>query len=147
MKEWSTAERLNNVKDALWFAQAKVPHLVVQETGMAAYEAVKGIIPALLASLAFVMLTTAVGAGAGAAVGSLGFGVGAVPLGAAGGAIGFKTGLWILNIVGLAFLIEYMGTGLWEAVQHIEEGILRAWGPKSGQVRSVFYDGNAMKAG
>jgi hypothetical protein len=35
MMQWATAERLNNVKDALWYAQAKIPHLVVQETGMA----------------------------------------------------------------------------------------------------------------
>jgi hypothetical protein len=147
MMELSPADRVMNVKDALWFAQEKIPHFVEQETGIAAYEALKGIIPALLASLAFVTLTTVIGAGAGVAVGSLGFGLGAVPLGIAGGTVGFKTGLWILNIVGLAFLVEHMGSSLWVAVRHIEEGILIAWGPKSEKDSSTLYDGDVIKAG
>lgn len=83
-KVMKTSERIGNVKSALWFAQGKVPRYVVQETGMAVYDAVKAIVPALLVSLALVALTTVVGAGAGAAIGSLGAGVGAVPLGVAG---------------------------------------------------------------
>lgn len=139
------SERIGKVKSALWFAQQSVPLFVVQETGMAAYGAVKAIIPALLVSMALVTLTTVVGAGLGAATGSLGAGVGAVPMGIAGGGIGFKAGLWILNILGLAFLIEYMGGSLWEATRRIERGVLRAWGPteKGG---SFPYDGNVFKA-
>jgi hypothetical protein len=140
-----TSERISNVKSALWFAQRKVPRYVMQETGMAVYDAVKAIIPALLVSLAFVTLTTVVGAGAGAAVGSLGAGVGAVPLGVAGGSIGFKAGLWILNIVGLAFLIEYMRGSLWEATRHIEAGVRRAWGPTE-KYPYYPYDGDVFGA-
>ena len=140
-----TSERISNVKSALWFAQRKVPRYVMQETGMAVYDAVKAIIPALLVSLAFVTLTTVVGASAGAAVGSLGAGVGAVPLGVAGGSIGFKAGLWILNIVGLAFLIEYMRGSLWEATRHIEAGVRRAWGPTE-KYPYYPYDGDVFGA-
>ena len=144
-KMMKTSERIGNVKRALWFAQGKVPRYVMQETGMAAYDAVKAIIPALLVSLALVTLTTVVGAGAGAAIGSLGAGVGAVPLGVAGGSFGFKAGLWILNIVGLAVLIEYMGSSLWEATRHIEAGVRRAWGPTE-ECRYYPCDGDVFGA-
>ncbi|HQN01353.1 MAG TPA: hypothetical protein PLL36_09775, partial [Candidatus Hydrogenedentes bacterium] len=116
----STGQRIKNVRNALFFAKDKIPSQVVEETGMAAYQAVRGIIPALLASLAVVTLTTVLGAAGGAVIGSLGAGVGAVPLGIAGGSAGFEAGLWILSIVGLAFLVEYMGNGLWEAMRHIQ---------------------------
>jgi len=144
-KMMRTSERIDNVKNALWFAQGNVPRFVMQETGMAAYEAVQSIIPALLVSLAFVTITTVIGAGIGVGFGSLGAGVGAIPLGAVGGNIGFKAGLWILNIVGLAFLVEYMGGSLWEAVRHIEDGVRRAWGPTE-KWGSFPYDGDPMKA-
>jgi hypothetical protein len=146
MRELTIADRVSNVQNALFLAEGKVYSYVFQEIGTAGYEALKGIIPALIASLAFVTLTTAVGAGAGAAVGSLGFGVGAVPFGIAGGTLGFKTGLWILNLVGLAFLIEHMGSSLQDAVLRIEFGLVRAWGPRSASDGFFCRDGDVEKA-
>jgi hypothetical protein len=146
MRELNTSERIDNVQNVLFLAQGKIYSYVVQEIGTAGYEALKGIIPALIVSLAFVTLTTAVGAGAGAAVGSLGFGLGAVPLGIAGGSLGFQTGLWVLNLVGLAFLIDHMGSSLQEAVRHIENGFARAWGPRSATDLYSCHDGDLSKA-
>lgn len=143
-KMMSISERTDNVKKAVFFARSSIPRFVIQETGMSAYAALQGIFPALLASLAFVTLTTAVGAGSGAFMGSFAAGIGAVPMGVAGGSVGFKAGLWILNIVGLAFLVEYMGGSLWEAVRHIEAGIKQAWGPKSQY--DWVNDGNVFDA-
>jgi hypothetical protein len=54
MRELTTADRVSNVQSALFLAEGKVYSYVFQEIGTAGYEALKGIIPALIASLAFV---------------------------------------------------------------------------------------------
>lgn len=143
-KEIPKSERLRKIKQALFRAEAELPYAIRQETGMAVYQVINGIIPALLASLAFVTVFIIAGASIGTAFGSLLIGIGALPGGVIGGTLGFEAGLWILNILGLVFLIEFMRGSLWEAMTWIRRGIMRAWGPKH---YSDFPDADTRRAG
>jgi len=88
---------------------------------------VKGIIPALLAALAVLAVTTAFGAGAGAIIGFFAGVVGAGPGAAVGAGVGFDAGLSLLEVLGLGFLVAYIGTSLLNAMEKSVHAAEEAW--------------------
>lgn len=55
-------------------------------------------------------------------------GVGAVPGAVAGAAAGSQVGIWVLTLLGLKSLAEYMVDALPQAMRYYEQGFRRAWG-------------------
>lgn len=55
-------------------------------------------------------------------------GVGAVPGAMAGAAAGSQLGIWVLTLLGLKSLAEYVVDALPRAMQYYEQGFRRAWG-------------------
>ena len=69
------------------------------------------------------------GGAAGAGVGFFVGGVGAFPGAAIGAAAGAQAGAWVLGLLGLASLVEGLGTALGHALSCYASGIENAWGP------------------
>ncbi len=69
------------------------------------------------------------GGAAGAGVGFFVGGVGAFPGAAIGAAAGAQAGAWVLGLLGLASLVEGLGTALGQALSCYASGIENAWGP------------------
>lgn len=65
----------------------------------------------------------------GGAAGFFAGGVGAVPGAMAGAAAGSQVGIWVLTVLGLKSLAEYLVGALPEAIRYYEIGFRRAWGP------------------
>jgi hypothetical protein len=91
----------------------------------------------------------------GAAVGSMGLGIGAVPGALAGTAAGVQIGQMLLGFIGLKSVIEYMLDQLPVAIDEYRKGFLVAWGPMPSS-RDMFsetpasrynFESNAMAAG
>lgn len=88
---------------------------------------VSGIIPGLLMFIGVLAASTALGAAAGAAIGALAFGIGAAPGAAAGAGLGFEAGIALLDFLGLAFLVGYIGKSLLEGATVAGEAVQMAW--------------------
>lgn len=69
------------------------------------------------------------GGAAGAGIGAIFGGIGAIPGAFAGAAFGAQAGAWILGMLGLASLVEGLGTALGDALVCYGSGIQNAWGP------------------
>ena len=77
----------------------------------------------------------AIGAGIGAFVG----GAGAIPLGAAGAAMGMQVSTWILGMLGLSSITEFFAEGLPRIGEYYLQGIAIAWdGPRGERGLSPF---------
>ena len=85
------------------------------------------LLDALKEAVLIVGASVGVGGALGAGVGSLVFGVGAVPGGAIGAAVGAKVGLWILAALGLKSLAEFFIEGLPAILQDYYRGFTVAW--------------------
>lgn len=130
------AQRAKNVMQALWFAKHDLSSAVMQETGEALDEVLSGILPAILMALAIVAGCTLVGLSLGALGGAIaGVGVGAVPGAIAGSSTGFSAGMWILEWMGLAFLVVHVGKNMYQVTRLVESGFNDAWGTGA---RDVF---------
>ncbi|KPZ21775.1 DUF6861 domain-containing protein [Pseudomonas coronafaciens] len=77
--------------------------------------------------------STLVGGAIGAGIGFGFFGIGALPSGAAGAAIGLEVGTWILAILGLASIAEFFVDGLPQIFDHYVRGIKVAWEGTRGE--------------
>ncbi|WP_117150247.1 DUF6861 domain-containing protein [Pseudomonas coronafaciens] len=77
--------------------------------------------------------STLVGGAIGAGIGFGFFGIGALPSGAAGAAIGLEVSTWILAILGLASIAEFFVDGLPQIVDHYVRGIKVAWEGTRGE--------------
>jgi hypothetical protein len=91
----------------------------------------------------------------GAAVGSMGLGIGAVPGALAGTAAGVQIGQMLLGFIGLKSVIEYMLDHLPVAIDEYRKGFLISWGPMPS-MQDMFsetpasrynFESNAMAAG
>jgi hypothetical protein len=120
-------ERPRAVYRAITHALPYVPDALYEATGQELHAMLEGIIPGLLMFAAILGLTTGVGAAAGAAVGALAFGVGAAPGAAAGATLGFEAGLALLEYLGLAFLLGYIGKSLMDAGEVATDAVVKAW--------------------
>lgn len=125
------AENLYRVRDvALAWERAKgqyVAAAIVRRTGDDFYEILQGVLPGLLLAFGAFLLSTGVGAAIGGAVGALGFGAGAAPGAVAGALLGAKVAFWVLNALGLAFLVKYVGERVSEVGNRLSDGIRKAW--------------------
>ncbi|MCR8718687.1 polymorphic toxin type 15 domain-containing protein [Pseudomonas syringae] len=77
--------------------------------------------------------STLVGGAIGAGIGFGFFGIGALPSGAAGAAIGLEASTWILAILGLASIAEFFVDGLPQIFDHYVRGIKVAWEGTRGE--------------
>jgi uncharacterized protein DUF6861 len=131
---WDKGKRAKNVVTAYTLARDKyVGSMIFEETGRGLQELLHGLIPGLLMMLVAVAATTALGAGIGGLIGFCFGGVGAVPGAAVGAEIGFDFGLWLLNWLGIGFLIIYVGKHLAEVLNLLSSGVERAWSAGKGQ--------------
>ncbi|WKB52328.1 DUF6861 domain-containing protein [Eleftheria terrae] len=73
-----------------------------------------------------------VGGVAGGVAGFFAGGVGAVPGAGIGAGLGAKAGVWILGLLGLASLVEYLADSLPDAFRCYEDGFRACWGPPPG---------------
>jgi hypothetical protein len=121
-------ERADAVLKALNAAYQYIPAALLEATGQELYAVVQGIIPAVLLALAIIACTTALGAAAGAVVGFLAGGVGAAPGAVLGAEAGFDVGLVLLNVLGIGFLVAYIGRSLLDAAVTAGEAVKEAWG-------------------
>lgn len=121
-------ERALAVYDALDRSKRYIPSALKDATGQELYAVVQGIIPGLLLAVGVIAVTTAIGAAAGAAIGALAGGVGAAPGAAIGAGAGFDAGLFILDVLGVGFLVVYVGTSLVRAVHTACTAAREAWG-------------------
>src|SRR5262245_12116803 len=137
--QFDVLERADAVRQALKAAPRYIPAALLEATGQELYAIVQGIIPAVLLALAIIACTTTLGAAAGAAVGALAGGVGAAPGAVIGAEAGLDVGLVLLNVLGIGFLVAYIGQSLLEAASAAGEAVKEAWGaiddPKTKQQR------------
>jgi hypothetical protein len=155
-------ERARAVGDAFDSALRYTPHAIYEATGQELHEMVGGLIPGLLMLLGVLAGTTTLGAvlGAliGAAIGALmgapAFGVGAIPAayaGAVGGGelgaqLGFEAGIALLEYMGLAFLIAYIGKRLLQAGEVAGQAVIMAWGSVDNRrTQPIVIDGAAHR--
>lgn len=133
-------QRIRAVYEALSSAPNYVPMAIYDATGQELRSIASGIVPGLLFFVGALATTTALGASAGAAVGVLAFGIGAVPGAAIGAGVGFDAGLILLQYLGLGFLVGYIGTSLLNAVNVAGEAVVMAWNSaeNSGTRHSVI---------
>jgi hypothetical protein len=104
-----------------------VPSALYDATGQELHAMVSGIIPGLLMFIGVLAASTGVGAAAGAAIGALAFGIGAAPGAAAGAGLGFEAGIALLDFLGLAFLVGYIGKSMLQADVVAGQATLMAW--------------------
>jgi len=121
------AERAKAVYHALIGAGAYVPAAVRKATGQELGAIIADIVPGLLMFVGLLAATTALGAVAGGAVGALFAGVGAVPGAVIGAHMGLGAGTAILEYLGLAFLVVYIGAGLLQAADVAADSVRLAW--------------------
>lgn len=120
-------ERAEAVYQAITLATNYVPRAIVDATGQELHGIVAGIVPGLLIFIAVLALSTALGAAAGAALGAFVCGVGTAPGAAAGAGLGFRGGIGLLDYLGLAFLVKYVGESLVEATSVATSAVRSAW--------------------
>jgi len=127
LARFDVLDRAEYVYVAIQRAKAYAPAALAKETGRTIHELVSGLLPMLILSVGVLGATSAIGAAAGAAVGALAAGAGALPGAVIGAGVGFDAGLWLLNIVGLGFLLIYVKDGLQEVVALASSAMAKAW--------------------
>jgi len=124
---------VRNVYHALlrgfWYA----PGAIARLTGHDVKEFADGFLQGLTIMLGVLILSSVVGGVAGAALGSLAGGVGAIPAGAAGAELGFNVGMALLTWMGVAALVPLVAHHLGKMLQTAQRGIGKAW--HAGQSR------------
>jgi uncharacterized protein DUF6861 len=106
--------------------------MILEETGQGLHEILEGLIPGLLTALIVVAGSTGLGAALGGAIGFLFGGVGAVPGALLGAELGLDAGLVLLDMLGIGFLIIYVGEHLGEVLSLIRSGVVQAWNAGEG---------------
>lgn len=135
---WDILERLKCVKAAADQSVEFMPDAILKETGYAIHELVEGFIPALVIGIAVIALSTGVGAGIGAIIGAFFGGAGALPGAAGGAAVGFEVGVWLVNLLGIGFLLIYLKDNLGEVVDLADRAVTNAWyAPDTPDLKTV----------
>jgi len=120
--------RVHCVRRAFGLAQEEAARNLLRRFGDLELSA---ILDTLLDSLAdmgkLLATTTLVGTGLGAAGGALLGGVGAVPGAVFGGGLGLRAGIWLLGVLGLASLVDFIVDGLPRILDGYVQGIRIAY--------------------
>ena len=121
--------RTQRLRNALDLSMTRTRELLQRRFAAVDIGSIWPILQSLLHDIALYVGGGAVGGAAvGGALGALAGGVGAVP-GAAGGAtLGASTGLWALNVIGLASMAKDLAEILPKALDHYVCGCSMAWG-------------------
>jgi hypothetical protein len=120
-------KNLDALQEAVDLAIRLAPDAIVAETGQAIKEIVGSILDALIMSAVIVGGSTALGGTIGGVIGFFFGGVGALPGAAAGAEVGFDIGMFLLEWLGLAFLIEHVASKLGEMASVIGPNVKMAW--------------------
>ncbi|MBB3224428.1 DUF6861 domain-containing protein [Pseudoduganella umbonata] len=131
--------RVDRVRDALDQSAPIAKRLVMQQLSGIGLSAVWDILIAACKEIALYYGGSVVaGAVVGGAIGSLAFGVGAVPGAVIGTAAGAQVGMWVLAFLGLKELAEGLGKMFPAALEHYERGFREAWGAVAENRRDMW---------
>lgn len=123
-------KRVDRVKAALDLAPELALQMLQADFADLNLELVWGIFKGLLQDVAlYVGGCTAAGTVLGAGLGALAGGVGAIPGAAAGGTLGFEVGTIVLNVIGIAALMEMVFKYMPQVIEYYQTGMKMAWGP------------------
>lgn len=120
-------KNLDALQEAVERAIRYAPAAIEEETGQAIKEIIGSILDTLIMSAAIVGATSALGATIGGVVGFFFGGVGALPGAAAGAEAGFDVGMFLLEWLGLAFLLEHVASKLGQMASLVGPNVKLAW--------------------
>lgn len=120
--------RIQCVRTAFIHAEWEAAYLLRQRFADLDISSVLNELLGVVTQMAMIVAGSVLTGGAiGAGVGLLGGGAGAIPLGAAGAAMGLQVGSWILSVLGLTALTEFFVEGLPAVGEYYLRGIRIAW--------------------
>ncbi|MFW3165846.1 DUF6861 domain-containing protein [Pseudomonas syringae pv. syringae] len=127
------SNRIDSVKAAMRLSRDIVESDLKRKWASIEIEQILPVLLQLVKEVAMILGgSVAVGTIAGGVAGSLFFGVGAVPVAAAGAGIGLQVGNLILLTLGLASIAEYFYQGLPACLATLQEGFATAWHADEG---------------
>ncbi|MBP1146030.1 hypothetical protein JOE33_002953 [Pseudomonas sp. PvP027] len=125
--------RIDSVKAAMRLSQPIIESNLKRKWASIEIEQILPVLLQLVKEVAMILGgSVAVGTIAGGVAGSFFFGVGAVPVAAAGAGIGLQVGNLILLTLGLASIAEYFYQGLPACLATLQEGFATAWHADEG---------------
>ncbi|QQQ50453.1 hypothetical protein JJQ97_24620 [Pseudomonas syringae] len=127
------SNRIDSVKAAMRLSRDIVESDLKRKWASIEIEQILPVLLQLVKEVAMILGgSVAVGTIAGGVAGSFFFGVGAVPVAAAGAGIGLQVGNLILLTLGLASIAEYFYRGLPACLATLQEGFATAWHADEG---------------
>ncbi|WP_024692892.1 DUF6861 domain-containing protein [Pseudomonas syringae] len=127
------SNRIDSVKAAMRLSRDIVESDLKRKWASIEIEQILPVLLQLVKEVAMILGgSVAVGTIAGGVAGSFFFGVGAVPVAAAGAGIGLQVGNLILLTLGLASIAEYFYQGLPACLATLQEGFATAWHADEG---------------
>lgn len=100
---------------------------VVAHTSQEIFGLLGGVLTMLVGSVVVILIGNVGGAAIGGAIGAFVGGAGAAPGAAIGRTVGHAVAMGLLTLVGVKFLIEYVGSQLGLIGEHFMEGVNCAW--------------------
>jgi hypothetical protein len=120
--------RLESVRKAFYHAEWQAAHLLRQRFAELDINSIVDELIDVVKQMAMIVAGSAITGGLlGAGIGAFGGGAGALPLGAAGAAMGLKVSGWILGVLGLSSIAEFFIDGLPRIGEYYLDGIRIAW--------------------
>jgi hypothetical protein len=122
--------RVERMRQALFLSGSVAQRLVAEQLAGIDLSTITAILLSACKDMAlYAGGSVLLGGAAGAAIGSLGFGVGALPGAVVGAGVGAQAGAWVMGFLGLKAQVEDLGSAIPQALRHYECGIRLAWGP------------------
>ena len=118
-------QKLKDFQGAQQYARQVLPSVFMKRLGEGAAELIEGLVTAMLAAAAVLVTTSA----AGAIIGAFFGGVGAAP----GAALGFQFGMWLLEWLGLGFLVAWGVSKLAQVFAALGTFVTSVWNANGDQ--------------
>jgi hypothetical protein len=143
--EFYYRRNLDALQEAAERAIRYVPAAIEAETGQAIQEFIGAILDALIMSAVIVGASSALGATLGGVVGFFFGGAGALPGAAFGAEAGFDLGMYLLEALGLAVLVEHVAGKLGDIASLVGPNLKLAWeaAGKPSLQRAILIDSAA----